>query len=239
MKNKKGFTLIEMLVVIAIISLLVTLITPAVGKALDVATRIDCANRLRGLTQNVLTGMIDQEGVVPFGSSGGPRDGLAWYQLPDIKINRESRNYICRAVAPNNLALGYGGLIITAEDYGSNPDGQLNAFGFRCSFTPNEYYFSRNDPWINRKPGSMAVISKPSQTLMFSEGDSALYPSWEGYRAVRFRHNGQINISFFDGHVSSWPIAVAAEPAPNPHSLSSRTSEPPYAKLSDDYYEGH
>ena len=68
--NKKGFTLIEMLVVIAIIAVLVAIIIPVVSSATDKAAAATNAANLRAIkaeaTTDLLNGATDTTGYVSF-----------------------------------------------------------------------------------------------------------------------------------------------------------------------------
>ncbi|WP_146528657.1 DUF1559 family PulG-like putative transporter [Novipirellula artificiosorum] len=77
MKNsQKGFTLIEMLVVISIIALLAALALPALAKAREAARRSQCSNNLRQFGIGLLTyAERDQIGRLCTGASDYRRDG--------------------------------------------------------------------------------------------------------------------------------------------------------------------
>jgi prepilin-type N-terminal cleavage/methylation domain-containing protein/prepilin-type processing-associated H-X9-DG protein len=65
-KNKpKGFSLVELLVVIGIIGLLIALLLPALTKAKSVANQIACASNLRSIGQGLSIYVIDSHGVFP------------------------------------------------------------------------------------------------------------------------------------------------------------------------------
>ena len=62
----KGFTLVELLVVIGIIAALVAILMPALSKAKQQAARIKCQSNLRQLTQAVLMYVNEGKGQMPF-----------------------------------------------------------------------------------------------------------------------------------------------------------------------------
>ena len=61
--NKKGFTLIEMLVVIAIIAVLVSIVIPVVGNATDKAKAATDAANLRAVQAEVTTAILTGTGT--------------------------------------------------------------------------------------------------------------------------------------------------------------------------------
>ncbi|MCC5849895.1 MAG: prepilin-type N-terminal cleavage/methylation domain-containing protein [Verrucomicrobia bacterium] len=63
--RNKGFTLIEMLVVIAILALLISIITPTVNSALHRARTVSCASNMRQISAGMLEYTIANEGRLP------------------------------------------------------------------------------------------------------------------------------------------------------------------------------
>jgi prepilin-type N-terminal cleavage/methylation domain-containing protein/prepilin-type processing-associated H-X9-DG protein len=76
MNKQRGFTLVELLVVIAIIALLMALLMPALEKAREQAKRIICLNNLRELTFCWLLYSEDNDGKIVNGAPLG-RNGYA------------------------------------------------------------------------------------------------------------------------------------------------------------------
>src|SRR5262245_19204130 len=71
MRRRKGFTLVELLVVIGIIAMLISLLLPALKRAREQAQRTACAAQLRQLTAAVVAYGIENRGRVPTGERNG------------------------------------------------------------------------------------------------------------------------------------------------------------------------
>lgn len=93
--NQRGFTLMELLMVIAVIAILSALLLPALGRARESARRIKCLNNLRQVSLAFRTFSMDNDGKYPWfippaeGGTYGPLAGESW------------RNYL---TASNDLA---------------------------------------------------------------------------------------------------------------------------------------
>ena len=75
---KPGFTLVELLVVVAIIGLLLTLILPALGRAKERSNRVACANQLRQNTVAVLNYAVQNTDQLPSGRRDNGQEHCPW-----------------------------------------------------------------------------------------------------------------------------------------------------------------
>src|SRR5262245_29111040 len=87
--GKRGFTLVELLVVIGIIAVLVGILLPALNKARSAATKLTCASQLRTLGQAISIYANSNRGKMP----QHPWDGLGW--MWDIPAETRDKLMAC------------------------------------------------------------------------------------------------------------------------------------------------
>ncbi len=199
----KLFTLIELLVVIAIISILAALLLPALKAAREKANAITCASNLKQMQLTFLIYVDDYNGYTPAHVGGGtpnPLEALAAYfpTLPVVTwgdpFPAQETFLTCNttmSTIPNKRS--HGG-ILSSNTYGANPFWQLDS-------VPIQAYYKN---WISlRHPSDFPWYGDTDWFTWTGPGggnwpDSYLHTD-QTY--PKFRHSRNANMSFADGHV--------------------------------------
>jgi len=192
-RHTLGFTLLEILVVIAIISILAAMLMPALQKAREKARQGVCMSNLKQIYLATMMYASDNDGYLPPNRAVYPLNPPSTYRWHGIlgyhgyiKPSESSGllGYIplkSAVVCPTGVGLG--------EIYNS---GQ----GWWSNYVANVNIF----PVTSRKLGT---CKRPSETLMICDGKSdrtTVSRDWWSDRAS-YRHSGGINILYVDGHV--------------------------------------
>jgi len=94
----RGFTLVELLVVIGIVAVLIAVLLPALGRARAQANRVVCLSNIRQLGVGILMYCNDNKGWFP--TCAFPEDGSAYVQYPEDWIHwQANRNIMDSAIA--------------------------------------------------------------------------------------------------------------------------------------------
>ncbi|MBN2641747.1 MAG: prepilin-type N-terminal cleavage/methylation domain-containing protein [Victivallales bacterium] len=199
-----GFSLIELLIVIAIIAIIVSMLLPALNKARSYAYSATCINNLKNLGICFISYSDNYDGYYP--RLGDPGTGVPrWSDTirKDAGLQEnKTGSAIMRCPAAGDFSLTSNWYYFSYV-YGYNPvlaNGWWSASKYpnvknisNLSCTSNGYLPS------NKGMTSDIMILSDSWNL----NDKKPYYRFSGEASVNPLHNGKANSLFFDGHVGS------------------------------------
>jgi prepilin-type N-terminal cleavage/methylation domain-containing protein/prepilin-type processing-associated H-X9-DG protein len=223
MKTRKGFTLVELLVVISIIAVLLAILMPTLGSAREQGRAIVCGTHMKGLAVSWMVYAMNNNdklcGAFTYNNNSSIQWGHKWDWVwsPWVK--------------ETNMAVAINAIKCTLEQrkegikrgafYKYNEKVEIyqcpgDKTGHLCSFSVPDCLSGMEFEWrgANAKWKVLTKLSQvrsPSSKYVFlEESDSRLYnvDSWEGpdvenmkWRdSVIWWHRGSSNLAFADGH---------------------------------------
>jgi len=205
MRNRRGFTLAELMVVIGIIVVLMAILLPALRNARESARSTQCANNERNIWSAMEAYSVQYDGVLPAAPNGDK-----WSLRADTRLA-----YFFDAKLPHNLEFDHGAIM---KYLGSQPQRRAT---MRCpnaaDQTPN-YSYPLNAE-LNVADGYIRLfqIVRPEHKIIVFEDDNDNKVNFDGHFTLGgsdgdkpSRHHfhtsttGRGNYCFADGHVESF-----------------------------------
>jgi len=196
-RTRRAFTLIELLIVVAVIGVLAALLMPALSKSISKGRQTKCANNLRQIYLASELYSNDNDGIIVHNLNNIPPSNVTWVEAitPYVEKTVTSAGSLRHTgvwACPVSKAKASGG---EYSDFGKNffVNGDLkDGGGSSWGPPPNNGPHTRNFRKI--------ALTQPSRTMAFADGANRDLQVWNANFGLAYRHDGRANIVFFDGH---------------------------------------
>lgn len=223
-KSKKAFTLVELLVVMAVIALLLSILMPALGAARSQCKTAICKNNIHQLILANTGYAIENSGCFVLaaadiwttnnqrwhGARANINSPFDWHKSPLVSYISGGGVKEC----PQKVNFRKG------DPWDYDYEDGCGGYGYNMTYIGSRIWEYDTDENC-KKPTKNTEIASSGQTVMFADcamakkdGGSIYYleysfaeppiNSW-GYAwpSIHFRHRGKANVGWADGHISS------------------------------------
>jgi len=219
--GRTGFTLLEMLVVLFIISLLLVLLVPALGGARSAAVNATCMSNEKQVGAAIAHYAVDYAGIIPFGPESRPSSVQDFYPMDGMVTSQLSLLSDGAAVGAGLLLDGYlqskpQVLFCPGADRPLDADAELAKVGVTQAVASYTYRHGSNvldvpmsspDTWTDHiRLDDLGVNSNGDPIRALLQDHNFLVATESPAFGVvnRTNHNQQrVNTLYADGHVRS------------------------------------
>ena len=209
--DTSGFTLVELLVTIAVIAILASLLLPVLSRSKLSALSTRCGSNLRQFSYASQMYSDDNSGTT-FAYSGTPTATGTAYWFGWLGQGAEGSRAFDPTTSPLYTYLHAMVSICPAFNY-SSAQFKLKAAGPTCDYGVNKYI---SNPPINlrrlQRPATLALMADSAQVNTFETPASPKNPMFEEWYYIdtetnqpngQFRHQLRANTAFLDGHLGA------------------------------------
>jgi prepilin-type N-terminal cleavage/methylation domain-containing protein/prepilin-type processing-associated H-X9-DG protein len=196
--GKDGFTLVELLVVIAVIGILAALLLPAVSRASGKARRTTCLSNLKQINLGLRMYADENHDILPNTNAvmSAYKELVKTYVGLEAPSSPNDRLFTCPADRFTVDALqntsSAGGIHL-------DPTWDYSSYGFNALNRMTEFL-----PGVAGR--TLGSLPTPTKTILLAEVSAFMGFSWHDPGTPPIVNNARSVISFADGHVAYLPI---------------------------------